>query len=52
MDPASVEYNQTLDNLNKYLKGIKMPYSKTREMRDYFLHCKGIVYSVCCVACA
>jgi hypothetical protein len=45
MNPALVEYNQTLDNLNRYLNNIDMPYSKTREMRDYFLHCKDMFQS-------
>ena len=45
MDPALVEYNQTLDNLNRYLRGINMPYSKMRKMREYFLHCKDMFQS-------
>ena len=34
-----------LDNLNRYLRGINMPYSKMRKMREYFLHCKDMFQS-------
>ena len=40
MDPATSEYNMTMDLLNQYLAEIRLDESLSEQVREYFVYCK------------
>jgi len=42
LDPASIDYHQTLDNMQRYLHEIRMPLADTRRMRLFMQECKDV----------
>ena len=39
-DPATKEYNQTMDHLNQYVRQMHIKKALTHRLRDYFTFCK------------
>jgi potassium voltage-gated channel Eag-related subfamily H protein 7 len=41
MDPATTEYNTTMDTLNQFLAEIRLEDDHANEVRDYFRYCRS-----------
>ena len=41
-DPATSEYQSTMDMLNQYMDEIKLPTTLRTSLREYFVHCRPL----------
>lgn len=42
-DPATAEYEQTVDLLNQYIEEHQLPHDLRVSLRQYFLYCKDLI---------
>lgn len=42
LDEAGNLYKRTMDVLNLYMDDVKLPYAERMQLREYFMHCRGL----------